>query len=193
MVAKPLCLLYKNINKQEELFPASIYPLKERIEGKIKKRIIFFTKIFLSVEIKPVLLHQIIIHILYKKMKEVLIVSIGSFFGGGMRYWISKMVQSCTVIAFPFGTMAVNVAGCLIIGFLSGLNWREGGWMSPSAKLLLTTGFCGGFTTFSTFMNEGAGLMKEANYLYMMLYLFGSLALGLIAVLAGHYLAKIIA
>lgn len=193
MVAKPLCLLYKNINKQEELFPASIYPLKERIEGKIKKRIIFFTKIFLSVEIKTVLLHQIIIHILYKKMKEVLIVSIGSFFGGGMRYWISKLVQSCTVIAFPFGTMAVNVAGCLIIGFLSGLNWREGGWMSPSAKLLLTTGFCGGFTTFSTFMNEGAGLMKEENYLYMMLYLFGSLALGLIAVLAGHYLAKMIA
>lgn len=193
MVAKPLCLLYKNINKQEELFPASIYPLKERIEGKIKKRIIFFTKIFLSVEIKPVLLHQIIIHILYKKMKEVLIVSIGSFFGGGMRYWVSKLVQSCTVIAFPFGTMAVNVAGCLIIGFLSGLNWREGGWMSPSAKLLLTTGFCGGFTTFSTFMNEGAGLMKEENYVYMMLYLFGSLALGLIAVLAGHYLAKIIA
>lgn len=193
MVAKPLCLLYKNINKQEELFPASIYSLKERIEGKIKKRIIFFTKIFLSVEIKPVLLHQIIIHILYKEMKEVLIVSIGSFFGGGMRYWVSKMVQSCTVIAFPFGTMAVNVAGCLIIGFLSGLNWREGGWMSPSAKLLLTTGFCGGFTTFSTFMNEGAGLMKEENYVYMMLYLFGSLALGLIAVLAGHYLAKIIA
>ena len=70
-------------------------------------------------------------------MKEVLIVSIGSFFGGGMRYWVSKLVQSCTVIAFPFGTMAVNVAGCLIIGFLS--------------------------------------------------------ALGLIAVLAGHYLAKIIA
>ena len=68
MVAKPLCLLYKNINKQEELFPASIYPLKERIEGKIKKRIIFFTKIFLSVEIKPVLLHQIIIHILYKNL-----------------------------------------------------------------------------------------------------------------------------
>ena len=62
-------------------------------------------------------------------MKEILIVSIGSFFGGGMRYWISKMVQSCTVIAFPFETMAVNVAGCLIIGVLSGLNWREGGWI----------------------------------------------------------------
>ena len=97
-------------------------------------------------------------------MKEVLIVSIGSFFGGGMRYWISKLVQSCTVIAFPFGTMAVNVAGCLIIGFLSGLNWREGGWMSPSAKLLLTTGFCGGFTTFSTFSSDVVRMLKSGDY-----------------------------
>lgn len=48
-------------------------------------------------------------------MKEVLIVSIGSFFGGGLRYWISKMVQSCSLIAFPFGTMTVNVLGCFII------------------------------------------------------------------------------
>lgn len=123
-------------------------------------------------------------------MKEVLLVSIGSFFGGGMRYWVSKMVQQCSLIAFPFGTMAVNVLGCLIIGFLSGLNWNGTGMMSPSTKLLLTTGFCGGFTTFSTFMNEGSALMKEEHYTYMMLYLFGSLALGLIAVLAGHQLAK---
>lgn len=126
-------------------------------------------------------------------MKEVLWVSIGSFFGGGMRFWVSKVVQSWTIIAFPFGTMAVNVLGCLIIGFLSGLNWNGGGLMSPSTKLLLTTGFCGGFTTFSTFMNESSALMKDEQYTYMMLYLFGSLVLGLIAVLAGHYLAKLIA
>lgn len=123
-------------------------------------------------------------------MREVLLVSIGSFFGGGMRYWISKVVQSSTLIAFPLGTMTVNVLGCLIIGFLSGLNWNGGGLMSPSTKLLLTTGFCGGFTTFSTFMNEGSALMKDEHYTYMMLYLFGSLALGLIAVLSGHQLAK---
>ena len=55
-------------------------------------------------------------------MKELLLVSIGSFFGGGMRFWISKMVQSYTFIVFPFGTMTVNVLGCLIIGFLSGLS-----------------------------------------------------------------------
>ena len=63
-------------------------------------------------------------------MKEILIVSIGSFFGGGMRYWISKVVQSSTLIAFPFGTMTVNILGCLIIGFLSGLNWNGRG-MAP--------------------------------------------------------------
>ena len=123
-------------------------------------------------------------------MKEVLLVSIGSFFGGGIRYGVSKWVQSCSLIDFPFGTMTVNVLGCLIIGFLSGLNWNGGGWMSASTKLLLTTGFCGGFTTFSTFMNEGSTLMKDEHYTYMMLYLFGSLALGLVAVLAGHQLAK---
>lgn len=123
-------------------------------------------------------------------MKEVLLVSIGSFFGGGLRYGISKTVQSCTFLAFPFGTMSVNVLGCLIIGFLSGLNWNSCGVMSPSTKLLLTTGLCGGFTTFSTFINEGAALMKDEQYGYMILYLFGSLILGLIAVLAGHSLAK---
>lgn len=124
-------------------------------------------------------------------MKELLLVSIGSFFGGGLRYGVSKLVQSCTLIAFPFGTLAVNVLGCLIIGFLSGLNWNGNGLMSPSTKLLLTTGFCGGFTTFSTFMNESSSLMKDGQDPYMALYLFGSLALGLIAVLAGHQLAKV--
>lgn len=125
-------------------------------------------------------------------MKEFLIVSIGSFFGGGLRYIVSKMVQACTLIAFPFGTLTVNVLGCFVIGFLSGLEWNGTGLMSPSTKLLLTTGFCGGFTTFSTFMNEGCGLMKEELYIYMILYLFGSLTLGFVAVLAGHEFAKLV-
>jgi len=125
-------------------------------------------------------------------MKEVLIVSIGSFFGGGLRYWISKMVQSCSLIAFPFGTMTVNVLGCFIIGFLSGISWNGGGWMNPSTKLLLTTGFCGGFTTFSTFMNESTALMRDGNYLYLALYLGLSVALGFLAVVAGNACAKMI-
>ena len=54
----------------------------------------------------------------------------------------------------------------MCIGFLSGLNWRQGGWMSPSAKLLLTTGFCGGFTTFST-IGKRLGMMIIVKMLAM--------------------------
>ena len=122
-------------------------------------------------------------------MKEVLIVSIGSFFGGGLRYWISKMVQSCSLIAFPFGTMTVNVLGCFIIGFLSGISWNGGGWMNPSTKLLLTTGFCGGFTTFSTFMNENLLLARDGNITTAAIYTALSLLLGMAALVAGYKMA----
>ena len=123
-------------------------------------------------------------------MKEVLIVSIGSFFGGGLRYWISKMVQSCSLIAFPFGTMTVNVLGCFIIGFLSGISWNGGGWMNPSTKLLLTTGFCGGFTTFSTFMQENCTLLSDGRFVHFSLYSILSFALGLFAAFAGQFVVK---
>ncbi len=124
-------------------------------------------------------------------LKDFFIVGLGSFFGGGARFVVSKIVQSWTVLPFPLGTFAVNVLGCLLIGFFSGLNYG-GTWLTPSTKLILTTGFCGGFTTFSTFMNESDSLLKEGNYLYVALYIFGSLALGLIAVVVGHQLAKAI-
>lgn len=126
-------------------------------------------------------------------MKEVLIVSIGSFFGGGMRYWVSKMVQSCTVIAFPFGTMAVNVAGCLIIRIPLGIELAGRGMDVAICQTAAHHGILRRIHYLLYLYERGAGLMKEENYLYMMLYLFGSLALGLIAVLAGHYLAKMIA
>lgn len=124
-------------------------------------------------------------------LKDFFIVGLGSFFGGGARFLVSKIVQSWTVLPFPLGTFAVNVLGCLLIGFFSGLNYN-GGFMSPSTKLILTTGFCGGFTTFSTFMNENSSLLKDENYMYAAIYIIGSLALGLIAVVAGHQLAKLI-
>lgn len=121
-------------------------------------------------------------------MKELLIVGIGSFFGGSMRYMVSKLAQQMLASTFPFGTFAVNVLGCLVIGFISAI--PNGGWLSPQAKLFLTTGFCGGFTTFSTFMNEGYGLMKDGDTLMLTLYIIGSLAAGMVAVVAGHLLGK---
>ncbi len=122
-------------------------------------------------------------------MKELLLVSVGSFFGGGLRFAVSRWLAACTSISFPLGTFTVNVAGCLIIGFLSGVG-TPGGWLSPQAKLLLATGFCGGFTTFSTFMNESCSLVKSSDYLTVLLYVAGSVTAGFAAVVAGHLLAK---
>lgn len=124
-------------------------------------------------------------------MKELLLVSIGSFFGGGLRYALSKVVQDSVMVSFPFGTLAVNVLGCLLLGFLSGLPWG-GSLLSHDVRIVLTTGFCGGFTTFSTFMNEGSVMMRDGNFPHMMLYLFGSLAIGLAAVLLGNALGKVV-
>ena len=121
-------------------------------------------------------------------MKELLLVCIGSFFGGGARYLVGKVVQSLVAVSFPWGTMVVNVVGCFLIGLLSGLS--IGGHISPTTKLVLVTGFCGGFTTFSTFMNENLLLGRDGALLSAALYTLLSLALGLVAVIIGYHLAS---
>ena len=121
--------------------------------------------------------------------KDILLVGLGSFMGGSARYVVSKIVQSWTLMAFPFGTLLVNILGCLLLGFFSGLHFGNG-WLTPSTKLILTTGFCGGFTTFSTFMNESSSLMKDGNGLYLSIYIVASLVLGLFALLVGNQVAR---
>jgi CrcB protein len=122
-------------------------------------------------------------------LKDFFIVGLGSFFGGGLRFLVSKLIQTSAVFPFPFATFLVNILGCFFIGFLSGFSY-SGRYLTPTIKVLLTIGFCGGFTTFSTFMNESASLMKEENYYLLILYLFGSMLVGMLAVLAGHFLSK---
>lgn len=123
--------------------------------------------------------------------RDFLIVGCGSFFGGGCRYLVSKVATAMCAASFPFGTFIVNLLGCFLIGFFSGLPYANFG-LSPQAKLLLTTGFCGGFTTFSTFMNENLTLLNGSNYLYFFLYLVGSFALGLLFVWGGMAAAKFV-
>ncbi|WP_036910375.1 fluoride efflux transporter CrcB [Prevotella sp. FD3004] len=122
-------------------------------------------------------------------MKDLLLVCIGSFWGGGARYLVGKIVLSLMPISFPWGTMIVNVIGCFIIGLLSGLSF--GGRISSSAKLILVTGFCGGFTTFSTFMNENFLLERDGAIISAILYTLASFALGLIAVILGYQIVKL--
>ncbi len=119
-------------------------------------------------------------------IKDILLVGVGSFLGGSLRMIISKYVQLAIVGSFPLGTMVVNVLGCFLIGVFSSLSSDNGG-VSPAVRLLLTTGFCGGFTTFSTFMNEHATLLKGGDgFMLSSLYLIASLVLGFIALLAGR-------
>lgn len=122
-------------------------------------------------------------------LKEFFIVGAGSFMGGGARFVVSKALQTLVAMPFPLGTFVVNITGCLLIGFFSALNYG-GGYMTPATKLLLTTGFCGGFTTFSTFVNESASLGKDGSMLLMALYVGASVAVGFVCLLVGNSLAK---
>ena len=99
-----------------------------------------------------------------------------------------RLFQTWAAESFPWGTMTVNVVGCFLIGLLSGMSL--GGQISPTTKLVLVTGFCGGFTTFSTFMNENLLLGRDGAFLSAVLYTLASLVLGLIAVVIGYQLVK---
>ena len=90
---------------------------------------------------------------------------------------------------FPFGTFCVNILGCFLIGLFYGLFAR---YSSNSSDwcLLLTTGFCGGFTTFSTFCNESMTMVQNGNWGTMVIYIGGSVLLGILAVLLGHFAVR---
>lgn len=118
-------------------------------------------------------------------MQPIIFVALGGALGSAARYAVSQFISGHTASTFPFSTMAVNIAGCLLIGLVYGLSARHG-FLSDNMKLLLTTGFCGGFTTFSTFVNENMTLMRTGQALSLALYAGGSLALGLAAAAIGY-------
>lgn len=117
-------------------------------------------------------------------LRSMLMVAIGGAVGSAMRYLTSKAIQDWLPNAFPYGTFAVNLLGCLVIGFLYGLVDRNI-LCDSSLKLLLITGLCGGFTTFSTFSNESLSLVQQGHLLYAVLYVGGSVCLGMFMVLIG--------
>ncbi len=125
-------------------------------------------------------------------LKDFFVVGLGSFLGGGSRFLVSKVLGGLWASSFPLATFIVNLLGCLLIGFFLSLPSTLS-WLSPQTRLFLTTGFCGGLTTFSTFMNENLSLASDQDYLCMFLYLVGSFAIGLIFVWAGGALAKYMA
>ena len=117
-------------------------------------------------------------------IRNLLLVALGGAGGSVLRYLLSNINTS-----FPWGTFAVNVLGSFLIGLLVCLMSK--GVLSPEMKLLLVTGFCGGFTTFSTFANESFSMMKAGDVLLTALYVGASVIIGILAVWGGMTLSNI--
>lgn len=117
---------------------------------------------------------------------NVLLVAAGGALGSVSRYLLSKCLSDSFLDSFPFGTFSVNMLGCLFIGLLAGLAAET---LPSSMRLLLVTGFCGGFTTFSTFANESLALMRVGDVLVAGLYVGGSVVAGIFAVFVGQKIA----
>ena len=121
-------------------------------------------------------------------MKNFLLVFIGGGFGSGLRYLIGKYLNS-SLGSFPIGTFTVNIIGSLLIGLILGYAAKENS-LNQNQVLLLATGFCGGFTTFSAFAHENFQLLKTGDIMQFSIYTISSIVVGLIAVFIGIYIAK---
>ena len=119
-------------------------------------------------------------------MKSFLLVFLGGGLGSGLRYLVSIAMNQYSKI-LPFGTFTVNMLGCLLIGLILGYAQKEN-TLTSNQTLLLATGFCGGFTTFSAFANENLELIKNGELFNFSVYTIGSVLIGILAVYIGFYL-----
>ncbi len=120
--------------------------------------------------------------------KAIIAVGLGGFAGSVLRYLVSRLVSGVNFFSLPLGTLLVNVVGCFVLGLLTGLFSRTQG-MSPELRLLLTTGLCGGFTTFSTFMGENFEMARGGHFALLTAYVVISLAAGFVLFYVGYALS----
>lgn len=120
--------------------------------------------------------------------RYVILVGIGGLLGSIARYLAALFISKTISSAFPYGTFAVNIVGCLIIGIIFGLS-EKFDWL-PEWRMLLATGFCGGFTTFSSFAFENIALLQDKDYVTFASYSILSFALGLAATFIGLSLTR---
>jgi CrcB protein len=111
------------------------------------------------------------------------VIALGGAVGSVTRYLLGGLVQRTAGLAFPLGTLAVNVAGSFVAGFL--LRYFMGVQAQPMLRAALVVGFCGGFTTFSAFSTETLGLVEGGEYSRAAIYVVASVLLSLTAVFAG--------
>ena len=121
-------------------------------------------------------------------MKSFLLVFLGGGLGSGLRYLVTITMNQYSKV-LPFGTFTVNILGCLLIGLILGYAQKEN-TLTSNQTLLLATGFCGGFTTFSAFANENLELIKNGELFNFSVYTIGSVLIGILAVFIGFYLTN---
>lgn len=123
-------------------------------------------------------------------MKQFLLVFIGGGAGSVLRYLIAKVLNN-SQNGIPYGTFAANILGSLLIGIILGLATKNNA-ITQNHTLLLATGFCGGFTTFSTFAYENHVFLKSGDFTSFALYTIMSFIVGFLAVFAGIYMVNLL-
>ncbi len=121
-------------------------------------------------------------------MQAILLISSGGVLGALSRYYISVFIQQNKISEFPFATFAVNIAGCMFIGFIMRLAVLKP-FIPDNMKLFLITGFAGSFTTFSTFGYESCQLILNNNISFFLLNVVLSNFMGLLSIFIGMFFA----
>lgn len=124
-------------------------------------------------------------------MRTLIAVMVAGAFGAAARYGVDGLVSNRISGQFPWGTFAVNISGCLVIGFLSSL-LTERFTIDPALRIGLTVGFVGTYTTFSTWVLESTQLAQTGSWMIAILNLAGSVVAGSLAVLAGAALGRVV-
>ena len=124
-------------------------------------------------------------------MKQLFLVFIGGGLGSILRYGISKYLNN-PENAIPYGTLGVNIIGSFLIGLFIGLAIKQSSTINTNTLLFLSTGFCGGFTTFSAFAQENYMLLKAGDMTSFVIYTLTSVVVAILAVLLGFYVVKFI-
>ena len=124
-------------------------------------------------------------------MKQLLLVGVGGFIGSIARFLVQKLNLNWQVLSIPMGTLTVNVLGSLLIGFIIGVSGKSE-IISPSLRLFLMVGICGGFTTFSSFTAENMTLMQNGQFATVLIYTGLSILLGFLAVYLGYAFSNIL-
>lgn len=119
-------------------------------------------------------------------MKTLLIVGLGSALGGILRYLLFKVTNNSESF-FHVGTLLANIIGCFVLGLIVGFV-DHGYGLSNNLKSFLVMGVCGGFTTFSTFINDSFGMLRNGDVLYSLLYILVSLTIGISFLAIGYWI-----